>query len=179
MGVGGSNRGTPEVTNGIATSASVGVTTAASDAITADEFLEFLDSLDEAYESGGRQRLMTRKRVVSALGRIKDGQQRYLFDQERAVPTMDAQYGATMATGTINHVPYILNGEMDAVAAGKTVAVYGDLKQYRLLISREIRIERFHDSKTAGQGEVWFAGYARGAGVLPDTNAIKKLVMHA
>lgn len=174
------NRGTPKATDGIVEAASDGLTTAANNAVTADEFISLTESIDPAYEVGGRARLMASKSVMTKFRLIKDSDGRYMFEHMRdRVRQPAAPFEDVVSDGTIDGVPYCLNNEMPALTAGKVAAVYGDLRSYILFLAREIRIERFHDSQTAEQREVWFAGCARGAGVLPDSAAVKKLTIKA
>lgn len=178
--IGGDNKGTPKF-DGLATAASTGLTTAANNAVVADEFIDFTDSLDPAYESGG-ERLMCRKSVVSRLRKMKDQEGRYLFRHERVFGERTSE-GAFMedapARGVIDEVPYVLNNDLDDVAPGKTVALYGDLKAFVIMLAKQIRVSSFHDSQTANDLQVWFAGHARASAVLTDDNAVKKLVVKA
>lgn len=180
VGVGGANRGTPTATNGIVNAASAGVTTAASNVVTADEFIDFVASLDPAYETGS-ERLMSSKGFITTIEKMKDGEDRYLFPHDRTPTMLDAmrRRDEVPVRGTINNVPYVLNNEVAPLAAGNVVAVYGDLRAYTVILARAITTERFHDSHTAENGEVWFAAWARGAGLLADSSAVKKLTVKA
>ena len=181
-GTGAANRGTPN-TDGIVTAATAGLTTAGA-AILPEEFVKFTDALDPAYERG-RERLMAAKSTITALRTIKDGDGRFLFEHER-VPAMERMMTGSQAVGgeqpvrgSLGGVPYVLNNEMAAIAAGSVPAVYGDLRAYHLFMLREIQVERHHDSQTSSERQVWFAATQRAAGVLLDTNAVKKLTMHS
>lgn len=175
----GDNKGTPKF-SGMVAGAGIGVTTAANNAVTADEFIDFVASLDPAYEPG-TERLMASKSFITRLSKIRDGEQRRLFDHERVFggTARHAMFDDAPARGLIDNVPYVLNNELPTLAAGKTVALYGDLRQYLILLTKQLSMSSFHDSQTADRLQVWYAGHLRMAGVLRDSNAIKKLVIKA
>lgn len=177
--INGDNKGTPKF-NGMVQMAGPGVTTAASNAVTADEFLDFVASLDPAYEHG-TERLMSSKAFITRLSKIRDGEQRRLFENERIFGGMarQAMFDDTPARGLIDNVPYVYNNELPTLAAGKTVALYGDFARYLILLTKQLSMSSFHDSQTADRLEVWYAGHLRMAGVLRDANAIKKLTIKA
>ena len=177
--IGGDNKGTPKF-NGMVQAASAGVETAANNGVTADEFIDFVASLDPAYEAG-MERLMSSKAFITRLAKLRDGDQRLMFDHERVFGGMarQAMFDDVPARGLIDNVPYTLNNELPTLAAGKTVALYGDYKRYLILLTKQISMSSFHDSQTADRLEVWYAGQMRMAGVLRDSNAIKKLTIKA
>ena len=178
--INGVNLGTPKF-SGMVPQAGAGITTAANNAVTADEFLDFVATLDPAYERG-MERLMASKAFITRLSKIRDGEQRRLFEHERIFGgrARQAMFDDDVpARGLIDNVPYVLNNEVPTVGAGKTVALYGDFKRYLILLTKQIAMSSFHDSQTADLLEVWYAGHLRMAGVLRDANAIKKLTIKA
>lgn len=169
----------PLETTGIVGSAAAGVVTAANSGIAADDVIRIRRALDPAY-ANANARLMLHNSTITEMELMKDNDNRYLF-AHRELPSagMGPRGDQMPAEGLINNVPYVVNNEVDEIAAGKTVAVYGDLSQYQVMMARTIVSESFHDSQTAAKRQVWFCSHARAAGVLRDAQAAKTLRIKA
>lgn len=108
--------------NGIVTASGLGKTTAGATAITADEVLEFVHSVDPAYRASPKSRFMFNDSTLLALRKLKDGQGNYLITE--------APDGAgRLRIGAVS-APYSINQAMDSLAAAKKVMLYGDFSRY-------------------------------------------------
>lgn len=107
--------------NGIVTASSLGVTSAATAAITADELIDLEHSVDPAYRKAASVGFMFNDSTLKAIRKLKDGDGNYLWakgDFQAGVPA------------TINGRRYHINQDMDSLAAAKKVVLFGDLKKY-------------------------------------------------
>lgn len=152
---------------GIVTAAGTGVTTAGSTAITADEVLGLIHSVDPSYRNDPSFGLMMSDAVLLYVRKLKDSQNRYLFQ--------DAVAGAPP---TIFGVKYSINQHMatSIVTTAKTM-IAGQLNKYKIREVRGLRmrrlVERFADADQEG-----FVTFARADGNLLNAgvNPVKALV---
>lgn len=151
--------------HGIATAASAGVTTASATAITFDEIIDLIHSVDPAYRNGGSVRFMFNDSTLSALRKIKDGQGNYLWSAP------NAQSGEP---ANIWGVPYTINQAMASIATGNDSVLFGDFRKYVVRKVGGISVFRF-DEKYMNELEIGFMAYHRIDGELINTSAIKKL----
>ncbi|MCM2292289.1 phage major capsid protein [Allorhizobium sp. BGMRC 0089] len=152
-----------EQPNGVVNAAGLGVTTAAQTAFTWDNIIELEHSVDPAYRASPKCRYMFNDGFLLAARKLKDGNGNYLWQQG------DVQKGVP---ASFNGRPYSINQHMDEVAAGKTIALFGDFSKYfvRRVGSPVIGVlrERFWP-------KVGIAGLIRFDGELGDVNAIKAM----
>lgn len=149
--------------NGIVTAASIGKVAASATAITADEIIDLFHSVDPAYRMSPKCRFMFKDSTLQAIRKLKDGQNNYLWqmgDVRSDVPSV------------LLGKPYSVNQAMDAIAANKKVALFGDFGKYyvRKVGSPIIGVmrERFWP-------DLGIAGLIRLDGELGDTAAVKYL----
>lgn len=148
--------------NGIVTAATLGKTTVATGAVTADEILEFIHSVDPAYRNRPKARVMFNDGTLLALRKLKDGQGNYLI--------RDAlDLAGQLVVGSVR-VPYSINQAMASMATAARFMVYGDFSKYYARkvggVTLGILRERFWPM-------VGLAGYIRIDGTLADTRAVK------
>lgn len=153
--------------NGIVTASGLGVTAAATAAITADELIELEHSVDPAYRSAASVGWMFHDSTLKAIRKLKDGDGNYLWSKG------DFQAGVA---STILGRRYYVNQAMDTLAAAKKVVLFGDLKKYwvRKVGSPVIGVlrERFWP-------DLGIAGLIRFDGEAANTAAIKHLITAA
>lgn len=149
--------------NGIVTAASAGKVAASPTAITADEIIDLFHSVNPAYRMSPKCRFMFADSTLQAIRKLKDGQNNYLWqmgDVRSDVPSV------------LLGKPYSVNQAMDAIAANKKVALFGDFGKYyvRKVGSPIIGVmrERFWP-------DLGIAGLIRLDGELGDTAAVKYL----
>ncbi|MXN45915.1 phage major capsid protein [Shinella kummerowiae] len=153
--------------NGVVTASSLGKTAAAAAAITADEIIDLLHSVNSAYRRSPKARFMFADTTLAAIRKLKDGQGNYLW-----------QMGDVTAAqpGTLLGYRYAINDDMDTLAAAKKVMLFGDFSKYfvRKVGSPVIGVlrERFWP-------DLGIAGLIRFDGELGDTAAVKHLITAA
>lgn len=108
--------------NGIVTASALGKTTAAVAALTADEILDLVHSVDPAYRMNPKARFMFNDATLLAIRKLKDGQGNYLI-------TEAADGVGRLRVGSVS-APYSINQAMDSLAAAKKVMLYGDFSRY-------------------------------------------------
>lgn len=153
--------------NGIVTASSLGVTAAATAAITFDELIDLEHSVDPAYRKAAGVGYMFNDATLKVLRKLKDGDGNYLWQAG------NVQQGVP---GTLNGRPYHINQDMDTLAAGKKVLLFGDFKKYwvRKVGSPVIGVlrERFWP-------DLGIAGLIRFDGELAQPGAVKHLITAA
>ena len=154
---------------GIVTAASVGVTAAATNAITADDILRLEHSVDPAYRNGAAY--MMHDSILLLVRLLKDSEGQYLWQ-----------------SGLKDGVPDRLNGRMlyinqemaDTLAADADAMLFGQLTKHKIREVNSTRIyrlqERYRDNDQDG-----FVAFCRGDSRLLNagTNPVKKYRMAA
>jgi HK97 family phage major capsid protein len=150
--------------NGIVTASTLGKTAAAAAAVTYDEIIDLVHSVDPAYRQSPKVRFMFNDLTLAVLRKLKDGDGRYIWtagDVQNGVP------------GTVLGYRYSINQAMDGVATGKKSMLFGDFSKYfvRKVGSPVIGVlrERFWP-------DLGIAGLIRLDGELGDTAAVKHLL---
>lgn len=153
--------------NGIVTASTLGVTAAATAAITSDEIIDLVHSVDPAYRSAPKVGFMFNDTTLKAIRKLKDGDGNYLWQMG------DVTRGAP---GTLLGYRYLVNQAMDSAAAAKKIALFGDIGKYyvRKVGSPVIGVmrERFWP-------DLGIAGLIRFDGELAQTAAVKHLITAA
>jgi HK97 family phage major capsid protein len=150
--------------NGIMTAASLGTTTAAVAAVTADEIINFYHSLDPTYRMSPNFRMMFNDSTLLAIRKLKDGQNRYLIDGLK-------DNGATLNIAGIS-VPYSINQAVASMATGARFMAAGDFSRYVVRRVREYQMLRLVE-RYADYLQVGFIGFSRFDGNLLNTAAVK------
>jgi HK97 family phage major capsid protein len=150
--------------NGIVTASSLGKTAAAAAAVTYDEIIDLVHSVDPAYRTSPKARFMFNDLTLAVLRKLKDGDGRYIWTMG------DVQSGVP---GNILGYRYSINQAMDNVAAGKKSMLFGDFGKYFVRkvggIVMFVARERFAP-------DVGLLGLVRLDGELGDTAAVKHLL---
>lgn len=153
--------------NGVVTASSLGKTAAATAAITADEIIDLLHSVNAAYRRSPKTRFMFADTTLAAIRKLKDGQGNFLWQMGDVT---------TAQPGTLLGYRYSINDDMDALAAAKKVMLFGDFSKYfvRKVGSPVIGVlrERFWP-------DLGLAGLIRFDGELGDAAAVKHLITAA
>jgi HK97 family phage major capsid protein len=150
--------------NGIVTASTKGKDAAAAAAVTYDELVDLVHSVDPAYRQSPKVRWMFNDLTLAVLRKLKDGDGRYIWTQG------DVQSGVP---GTILGYRYSINQAMSGVATGQKSMLFGDFGKYfvRKVGSPVIGVlrERFWP-------DLGIAGLIRLDGELGDTAAVKHLL---
>lgn len=151
--------------NGIVTASSAGKTAASTTAITADELIDLVHSVDPAYRMSPKVRFMFNDTTLAAIRKLKDGNGQYLWQLG------DFTNGVA---STLLGYRYSINQAMATAATGTKPVVFGDFGKYyvRKVGSPIVGVvrERFWP-------DLGIAGLIRLDGELGDTAAVKHLVM--
>ena len=158
----GSGVGQPK---GFLTAGSAGKTAFSASAITYEELLDLVHSVDAGYRNSGKFRLMFHDTTLAALRKLKDGGGRYIFTS-----------GNGGAPATVLDYPYVVNNDMDKLSDGVSskVVAAGDFSRYFVRDVTGIVIVRANEL-FAGDGLVGFRIFSRHDGNLTDTAAVKYL----
>ena len=150
--------------NGIVTASTLGKTTAATTAVTSDEIIDLLHSVNSAYRRSPKARFMFADTTLAAIRKLKDGQGNYLWQMGDIT---------TGQPGTLLGYRYSINDDVPALAANSKAILFGDFSKYfvRKVGSPIIGVlrERFWP-------DLGVAGLIRFDGELGDTNAVKHLL---
>jgi HK97 family phage major capsid protein len=151
--------------NGIVTASSLGKTAAGVNAVTADEIIDLLHSVDPAYRQSPKAAFMFNDSTLAAIRKLKDGNGNYLWQMG------NVQNGVP---GSLLGYRYYINQAMASLATGQKVAVFGDFGKYFVRKVGSPLIGAIQDK------DFWpgfgVAGYIRFDGELADTAAVKHLI---
>ncbi len=163
----GSGSGAP---NGIVTASSLGITSASATAITSDELIDLVHSVDPAYRIGPKVAFMFNDSTLKVIRKLKDGQGNYLWQMG------NVQQGTPNGLLGYNYHINQAVGSIPASASATKVALFGDMGKYfvRKVGSPVIGVmrERFWP-------DMGIAGLIRFDGELGDTAAVKHLITKA
>lgn len=151
--------------NGIVTASGLGKTAASATAITADEIIDLVHSVDPAYRSAPKVGFQFNDTTLSAIRKLKDGQGNYLWqmgDVTKGEPSRLLGYN------------YRINQAMASIATGNRVMLFGDFGKYwvRKVGQPVIGVMRERFWPNLG-----IAGYIRFDGELADAGAVKHYKM--
>lgn len=152
--------------NGVATAASASGVSIGASAITADNIIDVLHSVDPAYRMSPNCRWMFNDSTMGYIRKLKDGQGNYLWQMG------DVRNGEP---ATILGHPYSVNQAMADIGTGNRSVLFGDFSKYivrkvmgfQVLTLRERYAENF---------QVGMVGFKRFDGELLNTAAIKAAV---
>lgn len=150
---------------GIVTGATSGVTAASATAITADEIIDLVHSVDPAYRRSTRAAFMLGDVALKALRKLKDTTNQYLWQPNN-------QDGPA---GTLFGYPYIINTDMAAPATTVKSVLFGDFYAgYVVRIVQGIQVitfmERYLDFLQVGH-----SSFMRADGVVQNAAAYRAL----
>lgn len=153
--------------NGIVTASTLGKTATGTAAITGDEIIDLIHSVDPAYRTSPRVAFMMNDATLAAVRKLKDGDGTYLWQPSYQAGVPDRLLGYTVA----------INQAMDGLAAAKKVMLFGDMSKYYVRKVGAPLIGAIQDK------DFWpgfgVAGYIRFDGELADTAAVKHLITAA
>lgn len=153
--------------NGIVTASSLGKTAAATAAITGDELIDLVHSVDPAYRSAPKVRWSFNDTTLATIRKLKDGDGNYLWQMGDVTKGEPGRL--------LGHV-YSVNQAMANIALGTKPIIFGDHGKYfvRKVGSPVIGVmrERFWP-------DLGIAGLVRFDGELGDQAAVKHLIMAA
>jgi len=164
---------------GLVVGSAVGKTAAATNAITVDEIIDLVFSVDQAYKTTGNVGFMCHPSILAAIAKLKDDNGSPIFSQTYA--------GADARIPTIMGYPVTLNSNMaSSLAAAGKVLLFGDFSKYVVRdVAGDGGITIVRQSETyATSGQIGWVAIARSSGLLLSANAttynpVKHLIMAA
>lgn len=154
--------------NGIVTASTKGVDAAAVAAITADEIIDLVHSVDPAYRAGPKVAFMFNDTTLKLIRKLKDGDGNYLWQMG------NVQQGVP---GSLLGYRYFVNQAMATPAASAKSMLFGNFGKYFVRKVGAPLIGALQDK------DFWpgfgVAGYIRFDGELSDTAAVKHILQAA
>ncbi len=151
---------------GIVTQSALGKTAAATNAITWDEVIDLTHAVDPAYRFSPSYGLMMSDSTAAFLRKLKDSQNRYLWEVSLQLGQPDRAFG----------VPVTINNDMAAIATGNKVVLAGDFAAYHVRDAGGPEFIRADEIRVLN-GQVVFLAFQRSDGNLIDTTAVKHLIL--
>lgn len=133
-------------------------------AVTYDELIDLVHSVDPAYRQSPKVRFMFNDLTLAALRKLKDGDGRYIWTQG------NVQDGVP---GSILGYRYSVNQAMDGVATGKKSILFGDFGKYFV---RKVGSPMIGVKRETYWPDLGIAGLIYLDGELGDTAAVKHLL---
>ena len=149
---------------GIVTNSAAGVTAASATAVTADEIIDLIHSVDPAYRQSPASAMMMNDSTLAAIRKLKDGNGNYLWQM--------GNYQAGIPQNILGY-PVVVNQAMDSIATAKKTILFGDMKKYYVRKAGGISIQVLTERMAP---DLAILGFMRVDGVLANTAAIKHLV---
>ena len=140
----------------------------AATAITLDDIIDLIRGVDSAYAQRGK--FMFNRNTLWSLVKIKDTTGRYIWQEGAKDGTPPTLFGKN----------YILNDDIDDIAAGKASVLFGDFSKYKIRMVKSFRVIRLNEL-LAEYLSIGLFGFARMDGILLDagTHPAHKLVHKA
>jgi HK97 family phage major capsid protein len=151
--------------NGVATASGEGITAASATAITSDEIINLVHSVDPAYRTGPKVRFMMNDATLSAVRKLKDGQGNYLWQMgniQGGIPASLLGY------------PISINQAMAGLTAGSRSVLFGDFGKYYV---RKVGAPIIGVMRERFWPDLGIAGLIRFDGEITNSGAIKRITM--
>ena len=149
---------------GIVTNSALGVTAAAVAAVTADEIIDLIHSVDPAYRASPSTAIMMNDSTLSAVRKLKDGNGNYLWAM--------GNYQAGIPQNLLGY-NVVVNQAMDSLATAKKVMLFGDMSKFYV---RKAGAPSLFVAKERFAPDYGILGYVRFDGVLGNAAAVKHLI---
>jgi hypothetical protein len=150
--------------NGVVTASSLGKTAAAVAAITADELLDLIHSVDPAYRMGPKVRFMFNDGTLAKIRKLKDGNSAYIWNPGNL---------SNGVSDTLLGYRYSVNQAMPASTTGLKSVIFGDFSKYYV---RKVGAPVIGVMRERFWPDLGIAGLIRLDGELGDTSAVKHLI---
>jgi HK97 family phage major capsid protein len=150
--------------NGIVTASTLGKTAASATAITADEIIDLLHSVDPAYRTSPKAAFMFNDSTLAAIRKLKDGDGNYLWQMGNVVQGQP---------GTLLGYRYYVNQAVDSIASAKKVMLFGDFGKYMV---RKVGSPVTFVARERFAPDYGILGLIRFDGEMANTAAVKHLL---
>jgi HK97 family phage major capsid protein len=152
---------------GIVTNSAEGKEAAGTAAVTADEIIDLIHSVDSAYRNAPSTAIMMNDSTLAAVRKLKDGNGNYLWQM--------GNYQAGIPQNILGY-NVVVNQAMDSLAAAKKVMLFGDMSKFYV---RKVGAPSIYVARERFAPDYGILGYVRFDGVLTNTAAIKHLITAA
>ena len=152
---------------GIVTNSAAGKTAAAAAAVTADEIIDLIHSVDPAYRGSAKAAIMMNDSTLAAVRKLKDGNGNYLWQM--------GNYQAGVPQSILGY-NVVVNQAMASLGAASKVILFGDMSKYYV---RKVGAPSLFVARERFAPDYGILGYARFDGVLTNTAAVKHLITAA
>jgi HK97 family phage major capsid protein len=149
---------------GIVTNSTAGVTAAGAAAVTADEIIDLVHSVDPAYRQSPNAAIMMNDSTLKAIRKLKDGNGNYLWQMG------DFQIGTPQ---NILGYPVVVNQDMASIATGNKTILFCDMSRFYV---RKVGQPSIYVARERFAPDFGILGYIRLDGCLSDKAAVKHLV---
>jgi len=154
---------------GIVTNSAEGKVAAATNAVTADEIIDLIHSVDPAYRSAPNTAIMMSDSTLAAVRKLKDGNGNYLWQM--------GNYQAGIPQNLLGY-NVVVNQAMAGIGDGVSskVMLFGDMSKFYV---RKVGAPSIYVARERFAPDYGILGYIRFDGVLSNTAAIKHLALAA
>ena len=154
---------------GIVTNSAQGKVAAANNAVTADEIIDLIHSVDPAYRSAPNTAIMMDDTTLAAVRKLKDGNGNYLWQM--------GNYQAGIPQNLLGY-NVVVNQAMAGIGDGVSskVMLFGDMSKFYV---RKVGAPSIYVARERFAPDYGILGYIRFDGVLSNTAAIKHLALAA
>jgi HK97 family phage major capsid protein len=118
---------------GIVTDATLGKTAASASAITHDEIIDLIHSVDPAYRRGPSVGFMMHDAIIAVVRKLKDSQGRYLWEDSTQAGQPPRLRGYPV---------WVNNSMASALASNAKVMLFGDFSKYKIRDVGTVRLKR-------------------------------------
>ena len=153
--------------SGIVTDSSLGVTAAATAAVTRDELVDLVHSVDRAYRMGPKVGFMMNDSTLAAIKKLSFGS-----SDDRPLWQPSVRVGEP---DTLEGYPYWVNNDMASLATGQKTILFGDFSKYIVRFAGPLAAVRLNELY-ANNRQVGYNSFQRFDGLLTDTAAVKHLI---
>lgn len=154
---------------GIVTNSAEGKVAAATNAVTADEIIDLIHSVDPAYRSAPNTAIMMDDSTLAAVRKLKDGNGNYLWQM--------GNYQAGIPQNLLGY-NVVVNQAMAGIGDGVSskVMLFGDMSKFYV---RKVGAPSIYVARERFAPDYGILGYIRFDGVLSNVNAVKHLALAA
>jgi HK97 family phage major capsid protein len=154
---------------GIVTNSAAGKVAAATNAVTADEIIDLIHSVDPAYRSAPNTAIMMDDSTLAAVRKLKDGNGNYLWQM--------GNYQAGIPQNLLGY-NVVVNQAMAGIGDGASskIMLFGDMSKFYV---RKVGAPSIYVARERFAPDYGILGYIRFDGVLSNTAAIKHLALAA
>lgn len=154
--------------NGVVTASALGKTAASATAITFNEIVDLLHSVDPAYRDSPKSGFMLHDNILAALKKIQLG-------SGDTTPLWLPSVRDGEPDKILGKRFWINQGMASALTTGLKVMLFGNFDKYRIRLVQDLLVLRLNE-RYADNGLVGFIGYMRWDGECVNTAAIKHLI---